>query len=613
MPTTTPLPRVLALAGLLLAAAGPAPAQQAEPPAAPAGAEPSEPSAAAPEAPSEEPTLPQFADTVRVEVVNLEVFVTDRRGDPVMGLGADDFQLRVGGEEVPITNFYAEVLGMPRETVETGAPVAVPPREEAAGPPAPPEQRLYLVIAVDHAHLGPANRRRSFTALSRFVNENLRPEDAVTVVSLDQDLEVHADFLNDPATVDRILGQIADTAARSSVMEIERRQILSDLARGRSGGFLFEAAGLARDQNEVMARIRAYAANDYQRSVATLRLLDRLVASLAGVPGRKAVIYVGEGIANNPGEDLYATWINTYGGGNPEAEGGVDRFDFSTNFEEQVGRYDLMDPIEKMAERANAAGVTLYALDAENDHTSDLRSAQLEQGVSAEVLSLVNANLRDPLERAANATGGRRLQASNKLPEELARIAADFESFYSLGFAPPEGSAGENLRVEVRVEGPWRVRTRELLRAVGDEEGAAAATLASLLYNAGGNPLGVALAAGEPQRRDDGSTVLPLAIEIPFDRIGVQPHGDVVDARLSIFITVLDKTGAARPVQKLPFHLSIPADQLENLQGHPAHTTLPVVIRAGDRQVAVGVRDELSGVTSATRLELGRDGSAARP
>ena len=46
-------------------------------------------------------------DSVRVDVVNVEVFVTDKDGKPVYGLKREDFELIVRGEQVEISNFFA--------------------------------------------------------------------------------------------------------------------------------------------------------------------------------------------------------------------------------------------------------------------------------------------------------------------------------------------------------------------------------------------------------------------------------------------------------------------------------------------------------------------------
>ena len=50
-----------------------------------------------------------FQDTIGVEIVNIDVVVTDKKGHAVEGLTRDDFELRVDGEKVPIANFYAVV------------------------------------------------------------------------------------------------------------------------------------------------------------------------------------------------------------------------------------------------------------------------------------------------------------------------------------------------------------------------------------------------------------------------------------------------------------------------------------------------------------------------
>ena len=48
-----------------------------------------------------------FSGTTDVNVVNVDVVVTDKQGKPVSGLGVDDFQLFENGKPVEISNFYA--------------------------------------------------------------------------------------------------------------------------------------------------------------------------------------------------------------------------------------------------------------------------------------------------------------------------------------------------------------------------------------------------------------------------------------------------------------------------------------------------------------------------
>ena len=100
------------------------------------------------------PTGEGFKDSIQVSVVNLDVYVTDKKGQPVTGLKKEDFQVFEDGSPVEISNFFAESRG-----TEPAAPAA------SAGPgPAAPErpvsQRLRLVVFVDDVNLSQSNRMR---------------------------------------------------------------------------------------------------------------------------------------------------------------------------------------------------------------------------------------------------------------------------------------------------------------------------------------------------------------------------------------------------------------------------------------------------------------------
>jgi VWFA-related protein len=565
-------------------------------------APPAPPAAPAAQAPAER--APGFGERLDVRVVNVEVWVHRKDGSPVEGLSASDFKLTVDGQEVPIANFYAQVGGRPTAP-EPPAAVAEPvDRAPAANdaPVAPADRKLHTVIFVDTANLRAANRSRVFEHLRTFLRESLRPEDPVSVVSLDQSLVIHSDFLNDQRAIESILSELERTSPRAGGNDLQRRQLLSDIFEGtamRSS----EARTAPSDEfnsGPQLNFIRAYAAEEYQRGKASLGALDRFVASLGGIPGRKALIYVSEGIPNRPGEELFIAWRERYRDLRHQRITTLD-----AEYYREVGHFELLQDFQALARRANASSVTVYAIDAVSDHTGDLRSASLSGGVAQEALYAMEANLRDPIESTAVATGGFRIQASPRLEQDLARVAADFGTYYSLGFRPTHGADGKDHAIDVKLRrGAGVVSHRQNYRLKTSDEAMGEATMASLLYHAGENPLGVRLEAGRSQPREDGLTVLPITVQVPMRDIALVPRGDTFASQFSFYVTVKDKSGQPRPVQKIPFHLSLPAAAAELARQQDAAYDLPVVLRPGDQQVAIGVRDEIGGLSATARLDL---------
>lgn len=572
------------LAATLVAASGPAGGQESEPQSPPS----------------------TFFDRVEVQVVNVDVWVTDKSGTPIPDLEPSDFRLLVDGEETEITNFYAQQAGRPAGggTVTAGEA----PRSASPDSPltleAPGEHALHAVIFVDNANVRPANRKRVFRHLRQFLASNLGPRDAVSVVSLDSSLRIHSDFLTDHRVVARILDDLERTAAHDSTGDMARRQLLNELFEGtamRSGESRTATTDDFRSSPQLNL-IRAYAEQEYQSAKATLEVLDRFVASLAGVRGRKALVYVSDGIPNRPAEELFIAWRERY-----HSLRNLRITTLDAEYYRDVGHFDLLADFRELARRANAGRVTFYAIDAESDHTTALRSAALAGGVDQEALYVMEANLRDPLESTAVATGGLRLQASPRLAEELERISRDFATFYSLGFRPAHGVDGKRHRIEVKLRrGKGVIRHRESYRLKSTDEEMGEATMAALLFAAEHNPLGIHLQPGTGTVRDDGLEVLSIKVMIPMQNVVLMPmpDGGTYASQFSFYVTVKDQSGRPRPVQKIPFHLQVPAAQAEAARAETAAYDLPVVLRPGDQQVAVGVRDELAGLGATVRLAL---------
>ncbi|MDA8019691.1 MAG: VWA domain-containing protein [Thermoanaerobaculia bacterium] len=355
-----------------------------------------------------------FGEVVDVRVINIDVYVTGRDGEPVVGLGREDFKLEVDGDPVPITNFHAEVEGAVRESIQPIERQPMPIErdsdstfrtlEEIRGDPA---RRAHVAILVDQTRLGTANRKRAFEAVREALS-GFDPDDLVSVVSLSGSLIFHSDFLFDRKAVGEILDELEEGSRGPDLAETERNDVYGQLSRGMSGGILAPMSSVS--PQEITARIRAYAAEEYQRSITSLRALDSVVSTMAGAPGRKVVLYVGEGIPNRPGEGMYEAWVNRFGSGTPE-DAGMPSFDYTRDYRREIGNFELEPVMEQVASRANDARVTIYAVDAEEDHGGEIRSALTEQGAWSESVSVVTENYRVP--RVHDA--GHRRQAATSI------------------------------------------------------------------------------------------------------------------------------------------------------------------------------------------------------
>ena len=552
---------------------------------------------------SEAPGL--FFETVDVDVVNVEVFVTDRKGNAVTGLSKEDFILTVDGAEVAISNFYSEVLGRP---VQDSAGVEVETLESEFEE-APPDQRLHLIVFVDNDNIRPTARKRVFKSLRDFLDSSLAPEDYVTVASSRKSVFTHSDFLKDRRTLNLVLDDIEKATGGDYTNMLEARRIVSELSREGTSGIIVgdpigDTAGAlpAGNQRAILSRIQAYAASEYQESRQSIAALGGFIDSIAGVPGRKAVLHVSGGIATRPGEGMYLAFLDRFFGGTGEG-----------SYYNDVGQFDLTPYMQDLGRRANAARVTFYALDADPNHASFLRSVETE-GVAAQVNTslraegALEANYRQPLESMAHATGGQRLYAGPSLGRQLSNIATDFSTFYSLGFQATGKAAKESHRIKVDLKKErgkgLRVRHRSDYTRRSREDKMASATVAALLYNSVDNPLEVSMNPGEGQKRDDGRMVVPVDLQIPLENVTLLPNQGVHAARISLFVTVKNERGEARPVQKVPFALDIPDEFIERAKGDSARYTLPLIINPGDQQVAIGVRDEIGSNQSTLRIEL---------
>ena len=379
---------------------------------------------------------PLFVDRVDVNVINVEVFVTDKSGQRISGLTQEDFEIIEDGNVVEVTNFYS----VNREDrilrdIDEDVTMAQIEGRPAKQPARPQDQQLSLLVYVDNYNIRPASRKRVLRDLEGFLEDRMWQGDNIMLATYFRSVNVVQPFTQDWTRVSGALKQISKAATYGPIEDSLRRQRIK----------MMNLAASEADVSAAYQYLRGYVESTKDDLRNSTRAIQRVVQSLAGVPGRKALLYVSDGLPQRPGEELYLQFQDLFGLG---VRVGL------------AGRGGTIDPlIESMREGqtalfngiardANAHQVTLYTLDARGSaHAGSLSSASgdLAAGFAGPTYgaNLRTQNLQEPLLGLADATGGSAVLNTSNFDDALTDLADDFDSFYSLGYRSPQGGDGK--------------------------------------------------------------------------------------------------------------------------------------------------------------------------
>ena len=565
---------------------------------------------------AQEPADPStdFFETIEVEIVNVEVYVTDKDGQPVRGLTPDEFEVFEDGDKVEVVNFYAAEGGQPTARVAADATSA-----EAASEPAPikpPDQRLNLILFIDNLNVSPQGRNRVLEALRGSLFFQLKPDDRVLLVSYDGSLQIRQSLTNDPDTLATVLDEMVVGSAQGVHAGFERSAILRELQQAdldldteasfgpganRPAGENLD--GLAQN---LLSSIRTYSQIRFRQVVETIQTLERFAETLAGLEGRKALVYVSDGLSLRPGEALYEAWENRFREILPDLGG-------FTDIRTEARDTDATALFEQLGRVANANQVTFHTILASGDRNParSLAERRAIVGINATDLgqvwndrleSIERSNTRGSLQILASATGGVSTFQTNNIGSALQRLKRDLDTYYSLGYVPNHDD-NESHRIQVRVSRPGvQVRHRESYQNKTADERMTGEALSALFFDGGSNPLGVRVGFGEGQRNEKGQFLVPVLVKFPIAKVLLLPQEHFHEGRVSIFVGARDGRGRTSPIQKMPAPIRIPNDQLLTALGQVAGYRMTLLLEDGEHSVVVGVRDELANVSSTTTM-----------
>jgi len=572
------------------------------------------PAAAQPE--TSRPSGPGFTESIDVQVVNIDVYVTGADGKPVLGLGPEDFELRVDGNPVGTSNFYAVELRDDELFVRRGGevearPLAPPPpadpreadRLRRAPPKIPAEQALHVAVYIDNFNLTPFNRNRVLRELRAFIREHLRPEDQVMLASSDPGLTLRMPFTNNREELNRALLELEEVSAQRIHRNNERRDLINNVndvnneesMEDRPGLAAAQRAGLTVGGGGSWARneLMAYAGSVRNDTNLAIDALTRVVENLSAAPGRKALVYVADGIPMIAAEDVFYFVEQLY-------ERSVSLI--------EMAEYDLSRRFQQLAASANANRTSFYAIDARgltvlSQGTVDGQVAGAP-GQAALIDQIRLTNLQAPLQLLAEETGGRAVINANRVMPDLLKIADDFRNYYALGYMPANAGSGRYRTIEVRWKNRPRgasVRYRRGYRDKTIESRMIEGTLSALNLNMQENPLGVRINSLPAKRRSDGNYDVPVIIEVAWGELALIPRDGVHHGRIELWIAAKDEEDRSTEPHRTELDIAVPADRLAETEGGSWRYGLEIVMEAGYHDIGIGFRDGIGGRQSFLR------------
>lgn len=536
---------------------------------------------------AQESTIPGLMETVDVRVINVDVVVTDRKGNLVRGLGIDDFQVFENGRPVKLTNFYeVEADPVPAPPVQTTALPGTPaPTATPTPEPVPDNMKRRIVFFIDNLSMHPFNRNRVFESMKTFARETLRPGDEAMIATWNRSMKVRVPFTSDARHIEQTLDVIAGESAFGVHNMSERRQTESQIRE-------------ARTHAEAVIAARSYAQSvehDLRQSVSQL---NALMSTLAGVEGKKILVLTSEGFPMQPGREMFA-YIDDVARDKSATWGR-----FGSSLIEGMS-FNSTNVIQTVARTANANGITLYTLHAGGLVASNEGSAENARPMSFTTQQAALSNSTDSLHLLASMTGGLATTSTNNFKGAFDQIQRDLSGYYSLGYRSGTERVDRQRTLEVKMKNRnYIARSRRSFVEKSIPTEMNDRVVANLFYDSRANDMKILFTTRQPVAVGDGLYKVPVDIRVPMDNITLFPQGEIYVGGFSIYVVVSNKDGDMSDVTTQNHQIRVPAAEIGDTAGKFYVYTVDLVMERGRNRISIGVLDEVSKLTGFERQEV---------
>lgn len=401
-------------------------------------------------APVEQPLL-----RVNVDLVQVDVVVTDSKGKHIEDLKPEEFEILESGKPQRITNFSF--------ISDTRSGMVVTGREAAKGPTAPAriapgQANRTIAVVVDDLGIMERSFMALHAALEKFVDQQVGPDDLVAIITTSGRLGALQRLTSDKRLLRAALAKFRSLPNHRPGVEdddftcvwFNHKKTVGLSAPGVQDEDVFLGGGTCFGCPRELDP-SAELENDHRSAyygLLSISAMRRVVDGLQQLPGRRSILLFTEGLplvrAQGSGEtnsqvvDAYESFLNH-----------ANRSGIVVNTIDPRGLIATFDTAERSHSASDACGDARW---------TELALTQIQLG------------------EIAKRTGGISIINDNDLAASMAKVATDQLGYYLIGYKPPEaakaGRGGDVFRkIAIRVTRPGaKVRFHSSLYEAAPEQ-----------------------------------------------------------------------------------------------------------------------------------------------
>jgi VWFA-related protein len=380
---------------------------------------------------SQEQSKEPFKLSVATHFVLVPVIVTDKQGNHVTGLKAEDFELKEDGSVQKISRLDE----LTADTVKV--PVAATSPKEFTNQVVADHPKKLEIIAFDQVNTPFASSRDGERMLVEFLAKNVDANTLLALVALGHNgPRIIHDFTHDPgvliAAVKKLQTSLNSRDSRtlessgdSTEADFEALQIAAILNGSDTGNITTpqQMAAVGKAQ-----RAQVDASRQAQEGLITLENFQKLAQYFQGVPGRKSLIWASTAFPFSLGAAAQATTR------------GTTNDDWQRTFRMLTDANIAVYPVDIGGLLPGVSANTLQSIDSAGmiknggpDGGTGQRGAVLAQ---IETGAFVDPTIgrHDTMHQVADMTGGQAFYNSNDGAELFRRAGEDAAQYYMLGY-----------------------------------------------------------------------------------------------------------------------------------------------------------------------------------